>query len=567
MESGGLPLTCRKGGDAAGPRWPALLLASLSMMGCDAAPPTAPSPTVGYIGEQAVTEAALAEAFMARQGQMFFYQEAERRLVEAAAKEAGLAVSAEAAQGAARAEIESVAQGRFGGDLEALKAEIERQGWDFERWKAARVEAQRLRMLTEALIRRDLPEAELKALFEQRHGAGGITLKVGQILITTHLQSSGLYTRAQHEARQDALSREARRRAQLIRKRAEEGADFAALAQANSDDYTAAAGGWAGADWPGRYGPAFDALVERLSVGELSPVVEGPEGFHIVRVDGLRKGARYTGRYILIRDGAEGEAEARRRAAAVMKRLQGGADFAKVAVEVSEDAESQARGGDLGTFQPGRLGPQTDAILETLPIGELSGPIRVDGGFQIVKLSDRQFLPAEDMKLIRHILVATSYLRVKARLLRDSIDEKAREKAMSLMKRLAEGEITFEALAREASEDAHTGAGGGVIPRWRSGLLGPEVDANLAEMNPGQIRLVRSERGYHLIKLIERETVKMADVLEDLKATLRQRPLSDEQIRSFQRALREKAKVRWIGQAGAQSAEDQGLGDKRTIKD
>lgn len=539
-------------------RWIGVILPLL--VACQAESPregaTPPSPVIAVVEGQPITRAALVEAMVSAQGDAFFKHYVERQLLEKAAAAAGVTVADEEARGMAEAEVRSIVQGRYSGDQSAFEAELVAQGQDYSRWLAGRVEAQRVRLLAERMMHREIADEDIKALFERRHGAGGITMKVAQILVTTHVQSSGLYTEAEHEAKKARITREARQKAQALRKRLQGGADFAALARQHSDDYTGAEGGWAGEGWADRYGQAFETLVGRLSVGEISPVVESPEGFHVVRVEGLRKGARYTGRYIFLADGAGEGAEQRARARAdeVLARLRQGEDFAKVAAEVSEDARTRAAGGDPGPFAAGRLGPEADAILETMPIGEISGPIRVKGGYHIVKLHSREFIPDEDRRLVRHILVGTSYLRVKARILKDSIDARARERAMGLMKLLAEGAVTFEALAKEASEDAQNRGQGGLIPQWRPGLLGPEVDANLEEMKVGQIRLVRSSRGYHLIKLVAKEVVALESVAEALRAELRQRPINESQVRAYLAGLRREASVKWMGWEGEQGA-------------
>jgi hypothetical protein len=50
--------------------------------------------------------------------------------------------------------------------------------------------------------------------------------------------------------------------------------------------------------------------------------------------------------------------KARERAQAVLKRVQAGEDFAKLAAAHSDDAGSKAKGGDLGYFTPGQMVPE-----------------------------------------------------------------------------------------------------------------------------------------------------------------------------------------------------------------
>lgn len=65
-------------------------------------------------------------------------------------------------------------------------------------------------------------------------------------------------------------------------------------------------------------------------------------------------------------------------------RIQSGESFAEVAREVSEDAETRERDGNLGYYQRGEW-PEAGAAFDLEP-GDLFGPIRDDKGLHIVQL-------------------------------------------------------------------------------------------------------------------------------------------------------------------------------------
>jgi peptidyl-prolyl cis-trans isomerase C len=78
---------------------------------------------------------------------------------------------------------------------------------------------------------------------------------------------------------------EARSKAQSLLRKVRRGADFAAVARAESQDRgTAQNGGDLGFFTKGRMTPAFEATVFRLKAGEISGVVETPFGFHIIKM-------------------------------------------------------------------------------------------------------------------------------------------------------------------------------------------------------------------------------------------------------------------------------------------
>jgi peptidyl-prolyl cis-trans isomerase SurA len=91
---------------------------------------------------------------------------------------------------------------------------------------------------------------------------------------------------------EEAARASARARAESIRARLEGGADFAELAEAESDDaVTGEAGGYLGSVPVEALAPAFRTQLESLTEGQISAVIEDEEGFSIFRLDG-REGER-----------------------------------------------------------------------------------------------------------------------------------------------------------------------------------------------------------------------------------------------------------------------------------
>jgi peptidyl-prolyl cis-trans isomerase SurA len=81
---------------------------------------------------------------------------------------------------------------------------------------------------------------------------------------------------------------EAQRKIELLRRRIEQGNDFAELARLNSDDASASRGGDLGWILPGDTVPEFERAMNALKPGELSGVVQSPFGFHIIQVQERR---------------------------------------------------------------------------------------------------------------------------------------------------------------------------------------------------------------------------------------------------------------------------------------
>src|SRR4030042_5785854 len=81
--------------------------------------------------------------------------------------------------------------------------------------------------------------------------------------------------------------------------------------------------------------------------------------------------------------------EIRRKGQKVLERIKGGEDFGEMALLYSEDASSKNRG-DLGFFKKGELFPAFEREALRLKVGEVSGIVRSEFGFHIIKLLNRK---------------------------------------------------------------------------------------------------------------------------------------------------------------------------------
>jgi len=80
----------------------------------------------------------------------------------------------------------------------------------------------------------------------------------------------------------------------------------------------------------------------------------------------------------------------RKKCQKVLERIKGGEDFGEMALLYSEDPSSRNDGGDLGYFKGGELLPLLEREAIRLQAREVSGIIRSEFGFHIIKLLDRK---------------------------------------------------------------------------------------------------------------------------------------------------------------------------------
>jgi peptidyl-prolyl cis-trans isomerase D len=84
------------------------------------------------------------------------------------------------------------------------------------------------------------------------------------------------------------------------------------------------------------------------------------------------------------------DAQALLRVQEAKKKIEGGADFAKVAAEYSEDTASKANGGDLGYFGRHRMVKEFEDAAFSVAPGKLVGPVKSSFGYHLIQVLDKQ---------------------------------------------------------------------------------------------------------------------------------------------------------------------------------
>ena len=118
------------------------------------------------------------------------------------------------------------------------------------------------------------------------------------------------------------------------------------------------------------------------------------ESFYKQNADKFKQGESLHASHILIAvpqgAGAAQKLQARAKAQQVARQLRGGADFAKLARQESQDPGSAPNGGDLGFFQKGQMHPAFEAAAFALKPGATSGIVETPFGFHIIRAQERR---------------------------------------------------------------------------------------------------------------------------------------------------------------------------------
>jgi peptidyl-prolyl cis-trans isomerase D len=94
--------------------------------------------------------------------------------------------------------------------------------------------------------------------------------------------------------------------------------------------------------------------------------------------------------HILLSTEGKDDAEVKKQAEAVLAKARGGADFAKLAGEYSEDETSKVNGGDLDFFGRGKMVPEFDEAAFSLEPGQISDLVKTQFGYHIIKLVEKR---------------------------------------------------------------------------------------------------------------------------------------------------------------------------------
>lgn len=175
-----------------------------------------------------------------------------------------------------------------------------------------------------------------------------------------------------------------------LKKQLEGGGDFAELAKANSADPSAKTNGgnigFLTALLPnGFYN--FEKTIYTLPEGKISNPVRTNRGYHVIKVSGRRPAyGEIEAAHILLRTKDQDPDAVKVRIDSIYRLLKGGADFGKLAQQLSEDKSSAEKGGYIGFFGINRYEkPIEHAAFNIQTDGAYAEPIQSSVGWHIIR--------------------------------------------------------------------------------------------------------------------------------------------------------------------------------------
>ena len=166
----------------------------------------------------------------------------------------------------------------------------------------------------------------------------------------------------------------------------------------------------------------------------------------------------------------------------IRAQIQGGADFATLAKQYSQDPGSAVEGGYLGFFKRRELVPEYEAAALKLEPGQLSPVVESQFGFHLIQLIERK----GDSYSTRHILLKPTTGQADASV--------AAQQLTRLRRQILSDSISFAKAAKDNSKDPETAGNGGLLRNRQDGgsrvpldKLDPAIFFTIDTMKVGHI--------------------------------------------------------------------------------
>jgi len=242
------------------------------------------------------------------------------------------------------------------------------------------------------LVDKEIVEEQIKKLYDRKKEE----VRASHILINL----------SENPAPQDSIA--AYQKADSVIQKLKDGANFSDVAMEYSQDRTVKMnGGDLYYFTAGMTVPEFEDAVYDLKVGDFTKKpVRTMFGLHIVKLtDKKSRLESIRASHILIQDKRDSlgniidSAGTYQKALDIYNKTKSGNDFASLVQQFTDDAATKQNGGDLGYFDRRRMTQPFDSAVFLLRVNEVTGPIKTQFGWHIIKKTDeKEYLPYDKQK-------------------------------------------------------------------------------------------------------------------------------------------------------------------------
>jgi peptidyl-prolyl cis-trans isomerase SurA len=160
---------------------------------------------------------------------------------------------------------------------------------------------------------------------------------------------------------------------------------------------------------------------------------------------------------------------------------------------------------ELGYFSAFKMVYKFESVAYNTPVGEISMPFRTQFGYHVVKINDRR--KSLGTMTAAHIMVALTQ--------KDSLLD-PEQRINEIYKKLNQGE-SFEALAKQFSDDKSSAKNGGKLAPFKGGQLGSATFEDKVfnlKTNGDVSKPFKTEYGWHIAKRIDLQPLEDFEVLK-----------------------------------------------------
>ncbi len=264
--------------------------------------------------------------------------------------------------------------------LDQLRGSLERDGFSYTEFRDTMRDELTVQRLRQRFVqsRVDVTDTEIDILLASE------SLKRGEVRLSHILV--GVPDGASPEQ-----IREAREKAEMVKKEIDGGLDFAAAAIRYSEGQQALEGGDLGWRRFNEVPTVFADLIAGMKVGEVTQAMRGPSGFHILKLVDQREAQQelvreYHARHILLETSElVSSDEALQSVRNLRNRIEAGEDFGDLAKEFSADTRTANLGGDMDWFDLQAYGTRVADVTASLADGQVSEPFQTEAGWHIMQ--------------------------------------------------------------------------------------------------------------------------------------------------------------------------------------
>ena len=214
---------------------------------------------------------------------------------------------------------------------------------------------------------------------------------------------------------------------------------------------------------------------------------------------------------------ASKELEIRKKLEEIRDRVRAGEDFSELAKQYSEDPVTAPMGGDVGYFQRGVMIEEFTDVAFSLKPGEVSDIIKTFYGLHILKVDDKRIVTDERGRQVEEVKARHILLRLEPNA---GDEEETVQKLKNIRTRIMNGEVTFEDMAKQYSEDNDSRDLGGKL-NWQTqeslqNVQLPQFYAEAEKLKPGEIsEPFKTRYGYHILRVDEHKPEHVINLKED----------------------------------------------------